>query len=87
MRATSALLIIFRDEVALTDPAVFGGQDHGAGGVVDADGLQLDAGHHERELAERRAGDDRAVRVRPQSPLPYVVDTHIAMAGRFRSRA
>jgi hypothetical protein len=66
---------------------VFGGQDHGAGGVVDADGLQLDAGHHERELAERRAGDDRAVRGAAPVAAAVRVDTHIAMAGRFRSRA
>ena len=41
---------------------MLGGQDHRTGRVVDSDGLQVDALHHERHLAERRARDDRAVR-------------------------
>ena len=42
MRATSALLIIF-SEIRYRSPAApVGGQDQGAGGIVDADRLQLD---------------------------------------------
>ena len=41
---------------------MLGGQDHRPGGIVDADDFQLDAVHHERQLAEHRARDEGAVR-------------------------
>src|SRR6516165_284316 len=52
----------FGDQVPLTDAPALGGQDHGPGGIVDADDFQLDAVHHERQLAEDRAGDEGTVR-------------------------
>src|SRR6478752_6853665 len=63
IRTTSELLIIF-SEIRYRSPTRprSAGKDQCARRVVHADGLQFDAVHYERQLAERCAGDDRAVR-------------------------
>lgn len=73
---------LVRDQITLADPAFLGGQQQCPRRVVDTDRFELDLVHHERQLSERGTGDERAVGVMPQSPAPYVVDTHIATAGK-----
>ena len=51
-----------RQQVSLTNAPVLGGQDQGAGGVIDPDRFEFDAVQDERQLAESRAGDDGTVR-------------------------